>query len=393
MVNYKTTIFLFGVLASGLFSCSTQNDETGKSKTDGNPVSEEYKGSVVESQKQKFGIDTIATGLTSPWGLAFLPDGRILINEKEGVIKIIQDGKLLDETVQGVPEVYANGQGGLLDIKLHPDYENNGWIYLTYAKPGEGGGGTTLARTKLEGTTFTGFEELFSVDPFVDSNVHFGSRIAFDGKGYMFVSTGERGTKPNAQDLSNHHGKILRFHDDGKVPTDNPFVNTANVKPEIWSYGHRNVQGMIYDFANDILWAQEHGPKGGDEVNLVEPGKNYGWPEITYGIDYDGSIISDKQEQEGMQQPIHYWDPSIAPCGMTIVTSDKYPQWKGNLLVGALAHQHVARIELNDREFAAEEKLLDKVGRVRAVVESPDGYIYVTTEGTGLLLKLIPINN
>jgi glucose/arabinose dehydrogenase len=324
--------------------------------------------------------------------MVFLPDNRILITERAGSIRIVQDGKLLDEKVQGVPAVHSQGQGGLMDIKLHPDYDENGWIYFTYSKPGQGGAATAFARAKLQGNSFTDLVDLFVAEPYVDSNVHFGSRIAFDGNGHVFVSTGERGTKPNAQDLSNHYGKILRFNEDGSVPNDNPFVNDSNAKPEIWTYGHRNVQGMVYDLQNNLLWAHEHGPKGGDEINLIKKGNNHGWPLVTFGVDYDGTVISDKREMEGVEKPVHYWDPSIAPCGMAIVTSDRFPNWKGNLLVGALAHQHVARVEINNRKYVAEEKLLDQVGRVRAVSESPDGYIYVATEGTGLFLKLIPAN-
>jgi aldose sugar dehydrogenase len=231
-------------------------------------------------------------------------------------------------------------------------------------------------------------QELFVVSPFISSGMHFGSRIAFDGKGYVFLSTGERGNKSNAQNLGTHNGKIMRLHDDGRVPSDNPFVNTPNAKPEIWTYGHRNVQGMVYDKATGTLWAHEHGPRGGDEINIIEKGKNYGWPITTYGIDYDGSIISDIKEKEGIQSPVYTWTPSIAPCGMTIVSTDKYKGWKGNLLVGALAGQHVARVELSGNKVVKEEKLLNGMARVRQVAEGPDGFIYVLTESPGMLLKL-----
>jgi glucose/arabinose dehydrogenase len=287
--------------------------------------------------------------------------------------------------------VHAVGQGGLLDIQLHPEYSKNGLIYLSYAKPGTDGGGTTIARAKLQGNTLTDLQELFSAQPFSGSGLHFGSRIAFDGNGYMFFSCGERGTKENAQNLGNHLGKILRLHDDGRIPKDNPFVNKTGAKPEIWSYGHRNPQGLVYDKESKTLWAHEHGPKGGDELNRIEKGKNYGWPLITYGINYDGKPISDKTEQTGLEQPVTYWVPSIAPCGMAIVKGNKFPAWKNNLLIGALAHQHVARVELKDEKYVKQEKLLDKVARVRAVAESPDGFIYVATEGPGLLLKIKPL--
>lgn len=388
MKNLQFLIIFFAVMS--LVACDKNN-----SPSDDIVVKESdtYSGEVIKSEKQNFGIDTIATTLENPWGMVFLPDDRILITERKGTIRIVQNGELLPEEIQGVPEVFAQGQGGLLDIQLHPDYKDNGWIYFTYSKPGQGGAATAFARAKLQGNAFTNVEDLFVTDPYVDSNVHFGSRIAFDGQGHVFVSTGERGNKPNAQDKSNHYGTILRFNEDGSVPADNPFVNEANSKPEIWTYGHRNVQGMVYDFENNILWAHEHGPKGGDEINLIEKGNNHGWPLVTYGVEYDNSVISDKTEMEDIQPPVHYWNPSIAPCGMTIITSDRYPNWKGNLLIGALSHQHVARVEIDGNKFAGEEKLLDQVGRVRVVAESPDGYIYVATEGTGLLLKLIPVDN
>jgi aldose sugar dehydrogenase len=369
-----------------LFSCNEKDNSA-----DGQSNPQSFTGEIVQSQKQKFGIEKITDNLSNPWGIAFLPDGRILVTEREGEIRIIKDGKLLDEKISGVPSVYASGQGGLLDIQLHPDYGNNGWIYLSYSKPGTNGGGTTIARAKINGNALTDLQELFSAQPFVNSGVHFGSRIAFDGNGYMFFSSGERGTMSNAQTLSNHLGKILRLHDDGKVPSDNPFVNTANAKPEIWSYGHRNPQGLIFDKQTGILWEHEHGPQGGDELNIIEKGKNYGWPAITYGEQYGGGVISEFTSKPGMEQPVTYWKPSIAPCGLAKVTSDKYLAWKGNLLVGALSLQHVARVELSDNKYVKQEKLLEKRARVRAIAQSPDGYIYIATESPGMLLRLVPL--
>lgn len=380
MKSVTTYSFIF-LVALSLVQCSEKNE--GNSQT--------FTGPVVNSEKQKFGVDTLATGLFNPWGIAFLPDGRILVTERKGEIRIIKDGKLLNEKIEGVPTVYAEGQGGLLDIKLHPDYASNGWIYFSYAKPGEGGGATTIARAKLEGNTFTNLQELFTAQPFSSSGVHFGCRIVFDGEGHIFFSSGERGTKENAQSLENHLGKILRINEDGTVPTDNPFVNTANAKPEIWSYGHRNPQGLWYDLQTKTLWDVEHGPKGGDELNLVEKGKNYGWPVITYGINYDGTPITDITEKEGMEQPVKYWVPSIATCGLTRVTSDQYSGWKGNFMVGALALTHVARVEVNNNSFVTQEKLLDKVGRVRAIEQGPDGLLYIATESPGLVLRLVPV--
>jgi glucose/arabinose dehydrogenase len=345
---------------------------------------------VIRSEKQNFRVDTLATGLTSPWGIAFLPDGRILITEKAGQIRIVQNGRLLTDQIQGMPAVYTNGQGGLLDIVLHPDYARNGWIYLTYSKAGAGGGGTVLARAKIEGNTLTSLQELYAAQPLNSAGVHFGSRIAFDGKGYVYLSTGDRGTPQNAQNLNNSWGKIIRLREDGQIPPDNPFVNTPNARPEIWSYGHRNMQGLFYDRSRDRLWAHEHGPRGGDEINLVRRGLNYGWPLITHGVNYDGTPVSGASQGDGLEQPVRYWVPSIAPSGLAVVSSNLYPQWQGNLLVGALVGTHLARVELNGEAFAREEKLLNNIGRVRAVVQSPDGHIYLTTEGTGLLVKLVP---
>ena len=381
----KLDYFLICLLAL-LFSCNEKDNAA-----DGQTAPQSFTGEVVQSEKQKFGIETITDDLSNPWGIAFLPDGRILVTERRGDIRIIKDGKLLDEEVSGVPAVYASGQGGLLDIQLHPDYKNNGWIYLSYSKPGSGGGGTTIARAKINGNSLTDLQELFSAQPFSGSGVHFGSRIAFDGKGYMFFSSGERGTMSNAQTLTNHLGKILRLHDDGRVPSDNPFVNTAGAKPEIWSYGHRNPQGLIFDKETGTLYEHEHGPQGGDELNIVEKGKNYGWPAITFGDQYGGGTISEFTSKPGMEQPVTYWKPSIAPCGLAKVTGDKYPGWKGNLLVGALAFQHVARVELSNNKYVKQEKLLDKKARVRAIALSPDGFIYVATESPGMLLKLVPL--
>lgn len=372
-------IILTGILSIG---CSEKEQDNQNTTT--------VDKTAIESEKQKFIMDTLSDKLVNPWGIAFLPDGRVLVTERAGKILIFKNGKLLSEQIENVPAVFAEGQGGLLDIQLHPDYSSNGWLYLTYSKPGQGGAGTTLARTKLDGNKLTEFKELFSAQPFVNSGAHFGSRIAFDGQGYIFISSGERGTMENAQNLGNHLGKIIRLHDDGRVPTDNPFVNQAGAKPEIWSYGHRNPQGLVYDKKNNTLWDHEHGPKGGDELNIVVKGKNYGWPVITFGINYDGNPISDENSKEGMEQPVTYWVPSIAPCGMAQVTGDKFANWKGNLLIGALAFQHVARVEIESGKYVKQEKLLDKIARVRAISESPDGFIYVATESPGMLIKLSP---
>ena len=383
----KHHLYASAFVLSLFIACMDKGGSTASTSSDSTSKAE-----VLQSGDQKFTIETISDQFKNPWGIAFLPDGRILVTERAGEIRIIKGGKLLDEKISGVPAVVAEGQGGLLDIKLHPDYNTNAWIYLTYSKPGPGGAATTVARTKLNGNAFTDFTELFSALPFTSTGHHFGSRIAFDGKGHMFISSGERGTMENAQNLGNHLGKIIRLHDDGKVPTDNPFVNTKGAKAEIWSYGHRNPQGLIYDVERNELYDVEHGPKGGDELNRVEKGKNYGWPKITYGIDYDGTSITDKTSLPGMEQPVTYWVPSIAPCGLMKITSDKYPGWKNNYLVGALSLTHIARVELDaNGKYVKQERLLDKFARFRCVVQSPDGFIYAATESPGKLIRLVPV--
>lgn len=341
-------------------------------------------------QHPVFTVDTLYTKLLNPWGMAWLPDGRMLVTERSGDILIFKNDKYTGQKVSGMPAVYQRGQGGLMDIQLHPAYKDNGWIYIAYAKPGNGGGSTAIMRAKLKGNTLVEKQDIYQTRPLSASGVHFGCRMIFDKKGFLYFSSGERGTKPNAQDLTNDMGKIHRLHDDGRIPKDNPFVGKSGARGSIWSYGHRNPQGMVYDADNDRIWAHEHGPKGGDELNLIEKGKNYGWPLTTHGIDYNGDIISKFKEKEGIQKPVHFWVPSIAPCGMAFVTSNRYPGWKGDLLIGALALTHVSHIKLNGKEFKSEEKLLKNVGRVRAVAQSPEGYVYVLTEGRGMMLKLIP---
>lgn len=333
---------------------------------------------------------TLYEGLKNPWGMAWLPDGRLLITERMGEILVFENDKFTGQKISGVPEVYTRGQGGLLDIQLHPKYSENGWIYIAYSKPASGGAATALTRAKLKDNQLTEKEEIFVADPVNTANIHFGSRIAFDNEGYLYIVAGERGTNKKVQDLTNDLGKIHRLYDDGRIPEDNPFVNQPNAKKSIWSYGHRNPQGMVYDKENNRLWAVEHGPKGGDELNLIEKGKNYGWPLVTYGIDYDGSIISDKTEMEGVQKPVKYWVPSPAPCGMTLVTSDKYPDWKGDLLIANLAFRYLGKVKLNGTTYVSEEKFLENTARIRHVAQSPDGFLYVITEGPGKLMKLIP---
>ena len=342
------------------------------------------------SQATSIKVNTLYSDFSNPWGMTWLPDGRLLVTERAGEILIFKNDKYTGQKLSGVPKVFAEGQGGLLDIQVHPKYSENGWIYISYSKPVTGGAVTAIMRAKLKGNELVEKKDIFLAGPALSAEIHFGCRIAFDNQGFMYVSAGERGTNLRVQELSNDHGKVHRLYDDGRVPTDNPFVNQGNAKASIWSYGHRNPQGMVYDKVNNRLWAVEHGPKGGDELNLIEKGKNYGWPVVTYGINYNGQSISDKTEMEGIQNPVKYWVPSPAPCGMTIVTGDKYPEWTGDLLIANLSFRFLKRVRLDGAKYASEEKLFENIARMRHVAQSPDGYIYIITEGPGKLLKLMP---
>lgn len=341
-------------------------------------------------QETTFTAELIIPDMDIPWGMEFLPDGGMLITEKAGQIILFKDGE--KTSLQNVPPIYYRGQGGLMDIKLHPDYANNGWIYLSYASEEgeEKGGHTAIARAKLSGNSLTDLEVLYKASPNTTAGRHFGSRIEFDTNGYLYFTIGERGERDiNPQDITRDGGKVYRLHDDGRIPTDNPFVNSSGAKAAIYTYGNRNPQGMARHPETGAIWIHEHGPRGGDEINIVEKGRNYGWPVITYGINYSGTPITDITEMEGMEQPIHYWVPSIAPSGMAFVTSDRYPQWKGNLLVGSLSFQYLERMELNGNSVTYREKLMENVGRVRNVKQGLDGYIYVAVEGKGIF-KLVP---
>ncbi len=340
-----------------------------------------------------FSADLVVDRLDIPWGMVFLPDGSLLITEKRGEIIHFKEGE--KTILQNVPEVYQRGQGGLLDIELHPDYSNNGWIYLSYSsKEGtENGGNTAILRAKLDGNSLTNKELIFKASPNTTRGHHFGSRLEFDNQGYLYFSIGDRGARDeNPQDITRNGGKIYRIHDDGRIPSDNPFVGQQNAVEATFTYGNRNPQGMTKNPETGEIWIHEHGPRGGDEINIVQKGVNYGWPVITYGINYSGTPITDVTEKEGMAQPVYYWVPSIGPSGMTFVDSDKYPSWKGNLLVGSLAFQYLERLELQDNKVVYREKLMENVGRVRNVRQAPDGFIYVAVEGKGIY-RLTPNSN
>ena len=347
---------------------------------------------IVKSQLHTFKFESLAIGLDVVWGVDMLPDGRLLVAEKPGRLRVIENGALRPEPVGGVPEVWSKGQGGLLDVAVHPDYAANGWIYLSYSDPGpDDSAMTAVIRGKLRDGQLVDQQTIYKapVELYRKGPVHFGSRFVFD-KGYLFFSIGERGHQADAQDLGRPNGKVHRVFDDGRVPDDNPFVGRTGALPTIWSYGHRNPQGLDKDPATGALYDAEHGPRGGDELNLVEKGKNYGWPVITYGMNYDGTPITNLTAKEGMEQPVTYWVPSIAVSSIAFYTGDKFPQWKGHLFLGALAGEQLRRLVIKDGKVTHQEVLFQGGGRLRDVVNGPDGYIYLTFDG-GRVARLVPV--
>ena len=341
-------------------------------------------------QKTLFTQESVVDGIRNPWGMAFLPEGDMLVTEKSGKLLLVESGKVTE--IQNLPKIYVRGQGGLMDIELHPNYRENGWIYLSYSSnDGSGyGGNTAIMRAKLKGNQLIDKQALYKGVPNTTRGQHFGSRLEFDNEGFLYFSIGDRGNREvNPQDITRDGGKIYRIKDNGGIPEDNPFVNSRGAKTAIFSYGHRNPQGLVKHPITGKIWEHEHGPRGGDEINIIEKGKNYGWPVITYGINYIGTKITDETERPGMEQPIYQWTPSIAPCGMTFVTSEKYPEWEGNLLVGSLSFQYLERLVLKNNKVVYRERLLDGQGRLRNVKQGPDGYIYVGIEGKGIF-RLVP---
>jgi glucose/arabinose dehydrogenase len=343
---------------------------------------------VWRSALHDYRVTTVVDALEQPWSIAFLPGGDILVTERPGRLRIVRNGKLVPEPVAGVPRVFLSSQGGLLEVAPHPNFASNRLLYLSYSKAGatDSEATTVLARGRFENERLTDVQELFTA--VAQGRNHFSGKIAFDKQGYLYLSAGDRQVPPAgnleahpAQDLSNHHGKIIRLHDDGRVPSDNPFVNRAGARPEIWSYGHRNVQGLTIHPETGDLWANEHGPQGGDELNRIEPGKNYGWPVIGYGVNYNtGLAIHAGTHRAGMEQPVQVWVPSIGISAALVYTGDKFPQWRGNLFVGGMARAKLVRLTLNGPRVAAEEALLQGVGRVRDVRQGPDGFIYIVTD-------------
>jgi len=350
----------------------------------------------VKTDDYSLRVKTLTTGLKHPWGLAFLPDGRMLVTERAGRLRLIAENGVLDpESITGLPQIEVDGQGGLLDIVLHPNYAKNGWLYLSYVASNKHGSGTEVARFRLDGYRLKDFQSIFRMEPKLSGTRHFGSRLLFDKQGYLYITLGDRGDKERAQQLSDHIGTVIRLHDDGSVPIDNPFRNHRNAKAEIYTYGNRNVQGIAQNPWTKAIWAHEHGPQGGDEVNVLRSGVNYGWPVITYGVNYGwGTQIGEGSAKEGMAQPIHYWVPkSIAPSGMAFYDGNQFPDWRGDLFLGALRDQMLVRLEIEGEKVIQEEHLLKgKLGRIRNVKIGADGYLYLLVDASnGKLVRLEPV--
>jgi aldose sugar dehydrogenase len=349
----------------------------------------------------RFNVQIVAKGLEHPWSLAFLPDGAMLVTERPGRMRIVDQAGSLSAPISGLPRVHAAGQGGLLDVVLDPQFSDNQRIYWSYSEPRQGGNGTAVASGQLRrdgAPRVDGVTVIWRMTPTLDSTLHFGSRLVFAPDRTLFVTTGERSIsegRRQAQRLESAFGKIIRIHSDGSAPKDNPFIDRPDVLPEIWSYGHRNVQAAALHPATGELWIVDHGARGGDELNVVERGKNYGWPTITYGIEYSGGDIGEGiTAREGMEQPIYYWDPVIAPSGMVFYTGNAFPRWQGSLFVGALAGRHLVRLTLDGRRVVGEERLLVDRGRIRDVRTGPQDALYVVTdESDGEVLKLVPAAN
>ncbi len=344
------------------------------------------------SAKASYRLAKLGDGLEQPWGMAFLPDARVLITERPGRLRIFADGKLDARPLTGVPAVQSSGQGGLLDVCLHPDFARNRVLYLSYSGPGNGGTATTVARAELADGGLRNVATVYEALPRTGGGLHFGSRIAFDRAGLMYVTAGERYQMKRAQDLKDLGGKIVRLRDDGSVPPDNPFVGRADARPEIFTWGHRNPQGLAMHPETGRMWSVEHGPRGGDELNLLKAGANYGWPLATHGIDYNGSIISEHKSRPGMEDPVRAWVPSISPCGLCFYTGDKFPGWKGSVFTGALSAYALFRIELDGERYRSEERLIDgRLPYIRDVRQGPDGLLYLVTHSDqGGLFRLEP---
>ncbi len=346
---------------------------------------------VQKSQHHDFRVVTVVDGLEHPWSLAFLPDGGMLVTERTGNLRVIRGGSLLSEPVKGVPRVVAENQGGLLDVVLHPDFDENRFVYLTYATPCEGGATTAVGRGVWDDGSLRDFVEIFRADACATGGRHHGSRMVFDRGGFLFVTVGERGRPEWAQDNTNNAGVTLRLNADGSIPHENPFVGTEGHDAN-WTWGNRNAQGMAVHPETGEIWQHEHGPRGGDEINVVKKGANYGWPQVTFGREYSGASITNVRERDDVESPLKQWTPSIAPSGMAIYGGEAFPNWRNDVLVGALSHQHLARIRFDGEREIEHEKLLDGVGRIRDVRVGPDGAVYCLVDASnGRLIRIEPV--
>jgi glucose/arabinose dehydrogenase len=348
----------------------------------------------VKTEEESFRVVTVTERLEHPWGLAFLPDGRMLVTERTGRLRIVgRDGKLAPQPVAGLPPIEEYGQGGLLDVALHPRFDQNALVYLSYAARGDGGYGTAVLRGRLTGDRLDAVEVIYRQEPKSRGGRHFGSRLVFDRAGFLYVTQGDRGEQERAQKLDDLAGKVVRLHDDGRVPKDNPFVSRPGARPEIFTLGNRNVQGAALHPATGELWSHEHGPQGGDEVNVLRAGVNYGWPVITYGVNYGtGTKIGEGTSKAGLAQPLHYWVPSIAPSGMAFYTGERFMRWKGDLFVGALRDQLLVRLRLDGEKVVKEERMLrGTLGRIRDVRQGPEGFLYLLYDSSsGAIVRLEP---
>ncbi|MFT5088552.1 MAG: glucose/arabinose dehydrogenase [Candidatus Latescibacterota bacterium] len=346
-----------------------------------------------QSERHAFRIEAFAEGLGVPWGLAFLPDGRLLISEREGTLRIADSTGQLSAPIKNVPPVRAEGQGGLLDVSLHPQYDDNSWIYLSYSHAqSDGNSLTAIVRATLQNDQLTDLKIIYQgpSKDYSDHAHHYGSRIVFDEENYLYFSIGDRGQRPEAQSLNTANGKLHRLHDDGRVPVDNPFVKRRDAQSSIWSYGHRNPQGIAIDPQSGQIWAAEHGPRGGDELNLITRGQNYGWPTITYGINYNGTPITDQTHGENMLQPQYYWLPSIGVCAIEFYEGDRFAHWQNNLFVASLRFERLHRLQIEDGRVLHDEIVLEAGGRVRDIETGPDGFIYLALENPGRIVRIVP---
>lgn len=388
MQRIEHRFFLFILAAATLMAgCEAPAaDQDAPSETDA-------AGDVRTSEHYDYRVVTVASGIANPWSIAFLPTGETVVTERSGNLRVLRDGELLPDPVPGLPEVRTGGQGGLLDVVAHPDFESNRLLYISYAKPREDDseGTTAVIRGTFRDDALTDVEEVFEAQAWTGGRGHHGSRLAFDDEGYLFITVGDRQARPAgdlaahpSQDLTNHYGTVIRLNDDGSVPEDNPFVDDPDALPEIWSYGHRNPQGLAIHPETGEVWSTEHGPQGGDELNRIEAGVNYGWPVIGFGVNYGaGQPIHDAVQAEGMRNPVYHWTPSIATSGLMIYTGEQFPEWQGDVFVGGLAGQVLARVTLRDGRFAVNEFLVQGLGRVRDVRQGPDGFIYLAIDQGG----------